>query len=109
MKLLEGNFPLCIENKNATGPFLDTVPKQYCNQTLWFDSTDGTFRPSTDVVNESIMIIMMQVFAWPLDSIPSLQATQVGHRIAQLFPWLVCPIPKTTYGWSKILQRLGSG
>lgn len=53
MRLLEGNFSLCIENKNGTGPFLGNVPKQYCNQTLWFDSTDGTFRPSVDVVNES--------------------------------------------------------
>ncbi|XP_042792332.1 endogenous retroviral envelope protein HEMO [Panthera leo] len=53
VSLLEGNFSVCIENKNGTGPFLGDVPKQYCNQTVWFDSTDGTFRPSIDVANES--------------------------------------------------------
>ncbi|XP_063467308.1 endogenous retroviral envelope protein HEMO [Symphalangus syndactylus] len=53
VRLLEGNFSLCIENKNGTGPFLGNIPEQYCNQILWFDSTDGTFMPSIDVTNES--------------------------------------------------------
>lgn len=44
---------LCTENKNGTGPFLGNVPKQYCIPALRFDFTDGTFRPSIAVVNES--------------------------------------------------------
>ncbi|XP_032130055.1 endogenous retroviral envelope protein HEMO [Sapajus apella] len=53
VRLLEGNFSLCVENKNGTGPFLGNIPKQYCIQTLWFDSTDGTFTPSIDTTKES--------------------------------------------------------
>ena len=52
VRVLEGKFSLCIENKNDTGPFLGNIPKPYCNQTLWFDSTDDTFKSSKDVINE---------------------------------------------------------
>ncbi|KAB0354369.1 hypothetical protein FD755_022907 [Muntiacus reevesi] len=41
VRLLEGKFSFCIENKNGTGLFLGDIPKQYCNQALWLDSTDG--------------------------------------------------------------------
>lgn len=52
VKLLEGNFSLCTENKDSTGRSLYNILKQHYNQTLWFDSTDDHFRLSTDVINK---------------------------------------------------------
>lgn len=53
VRLLEGKFSFCIENKNGAGLFLGDIPKQYCNQALWLDSTDGWhLEPSMDVTNE---------------------------------------------------------
>ena len=53
MELWEGNFTLGSKIKRAPDPFLGNLSKQHRNQTLRFDFTDGTFRPSIDVVNES--------------------------------------------------------
>ena len=38
-------FSLQTESKHDPGPFLDDIPGKYCNQTLWFNSTGGIFKP----------------------------------------------------------------
>ena len=64
VRLLEGKFSFCIENKNGTGLFLGDIPKQYCDQALWLDSTDGgTSNPPWMLQMNSRLIIMTQMFA----------------------------------------------
>ena len=59
VRLLEGKFSFCIENKNGTGFFLGDIPKQYCDQALWLDSTDGgTSNPPWMLQMSSRLIIM---------------------------------------------------
>ena len=48
------SFSLCIESKHGAGPFLGDIPRQYCSQTLWFDSAGGIFRTLKGIVSDSI-------------------------------------------------------
>lgn len=34
VKSLEGNFSLCVENRNGAGSFLGDIPRQYYSKTL---------------------------------------------------------------------------
>lgn len=63
LKILEGNFYLCIKNRHSTGPFLGDIPRQYDNQTLWFDSTGGIFRTTMDITRVHALLFMAQTFA----------------------------------------------
>ena len=44
-------FSLCTENHDGTEPFPHDIPRQYYDQTLWFDSTGSILKPLMKVRN----------------------------------------------------------
>lgn len=82
------NFSLCIKNRHFIGPFLGDIPGHYCNQTLWFDSLDGIFKPVKEIKSGSGTDVcqITKCFGW-------FKASLVQLWVSQLLPWLDFQIP----------------
>ena len=109
VRLLEGKFSLCIENKNVPGLFLGDIPKQYCNQALRLHSTDGWhLKPSIGVTNEfktdyndtNVCLVNWEVFLvcsphkWDLEQL-------------SYFPGWSAPCPRLQRGQPEFWNDLG--